>query len=92
MKLNMDTPIANAPIVCAESPQWPAMAVEKMPISGTVILEMMFGIAMRKISLFILFIGDKNTKNIIFRCIFGAEFGSVLRKIEYLCRRKNKHI
>jgi hypothetical protein len=29
------------------------MAVEKIPISGTVILEMIFGIAILKISLFI---------------------------------------
>lgn len=53
MKLNIETPTANAPIVCAESPQCPAIAVEKIPMSGTVMLDTMFGIAMRKISLFI---------------------------------------
>jgi hypothetical protein len=48
----MDTPMANAPIVEALSPQRPAIAVEKIPINGTVMLEMIFGIAILKISLF----------------------------------------
>ena len=54
MKLKIDTPIASAPIVAAESaPQWPAMAVETIPIKGTVMLDTMFGSAMRMISRFI---------------------------------------
>lgn len=53
MKLKIDTPIASAPIVAALSPACPAIAVENIPISGTVILEMIFGMAILKISLFI---------------------------------------
>lgn len=53
MKLKIDTPIASAPIVAALSPVCPAMAVEKIPIRGTVMLEMIFGSAILKISLFI---------------------------------------
>ena len=55
-ELNMVTPIDKAPIVVAASlpPTWPAITVEAMPIRGTVMFEIMFGIAMRSISLFIL--------------------------------------
>ena len=54
--------MASAPNVAAESvPQWPAMAVETMPISGTVMFDTMLGSAMRMISrfIFILFCGGK---------------------------------
>ena len=54
IKLNIDTPRANAPITAASPLHRPTMAVETKPINGTVIFEMIFGIAMRKISLFIL--------------------------------------
>ena len=49
--------MASAPIVAAESaPQCPAMAVDTIPISGTVMFETIFGSAMRSISRF-MFIG-----------------------------------
>ena len=51
MKLKIDTPMANAPIVAVESvPQCPAMAVEAMPINGTVMFDTIFGSAKRNIS------------------------------------------
>ena len=60
MTLKIEVPMANAPIVAAEStPQWPAMAVEAIPISGTVMFEMMLGTARRKISLFIFIIAQR---------------------------------
>lgn len=50
--------MASAPIVAAESaPQCPAMAVDTIPISGTVMFETIFGSAMRSISRF-MFITD----------------------------------
>ena len=53
MKLKIDTPMASAPIVAVESlPQCPAMAVETMPINGTVMFETIFGSARRNISRF----------------------------------------
>ena len=56
MKLNIATPIESAPIVVAPSlpATRPAIKVEAMPISGTVMFEMMFGMAIRRISLFII--------------------------------------
>ena len=60
MKLKIDTPMASAPIDAAESsPQWPAMEVETMPISGTVMFETMLGRAMRSISRFMFMAGTK---------------------------------
>lgn len=55
MKLKMATPIDRAPIVVVASlpATRPAMNVEAMPMSGTVMFEMMLGIAIRSISLFI---------------------------------------
>ena len=55
MKLKIVTPIESAPMAMASSllPMRPAMAVETMPISGTVMFDMMFGIANRNIALFI---------------------------------------
>ena len=52
MKLKMDTPMASAPIVAAELSRCPATAELTMPIRGTVMLEMMFGTANRRISRF----------------------------------------
>ena len=51
----MATPIDSAPMVVAPSlpATRPAMNVEAMPMSGTVMFDMMFGIAIRSISLFI---------------------------------------
>ena len=51
----MVTPIDSAPMVVAASlpPTWPAMIVDAIPISGTVMFEIIFGIAMRSIYLFI---------------------------------------
>lgn len=55
MKLKIVTPIESAPMAVASSllPMRPAMAVETIPISGTVMFDMMFGIANRNIALFI---------------------------------------
>lgn len=55
MKLKMATPIDSAPIVTAPSLPAirPAINVEAIPMRGTVILDMMFGIASLSISLFI---------------------------------------
>lgn len=55
MKLKMATPIDRAPIVVVPSlpATRPAMNVEAMPMSGTVMFETMLGIAIRSISLFI---------------------------------------
>ena len=61
MKLKIDTPIASAPIVVTESPKWPAIIVLTIPIMGTVMFDIMFGSAMRKISLFIIGQGIKFT-------------------------------
>ena len=57
MKLKMATPIESAPMVTAPSLPAirPAMNVEAIPISGTVMLDMMFGIASLSISLFIIY-------------------------------------
>lgn len=66
MKLNMETPMANAPIVCAESPQCPAMAVLTIPINGTVMLDTMFGTAIRRISLFMSRENFRGAKILIF--------------------------
>ena len=46
--------MASAPMVATESPKWPAIIVLTIPIMGTVILEIMLGSAMRRISRFIL--------------------------------------
>ena len=56
MKLNIATPIESAPMVVAPSlpATRPAINVEAIPIKGTVMFDMMFGIAIRKISLFIM--------------------------------------
>lgn len=56
IKLNIDTPMANAPIVVTESPKWPAIIVLTMPMMGTVMLDMMLGSAKRNISRFILIV------------------------------------
>ncbi len=66
MKLKMETPMASAPIVAAESsPQCPAMAVLTMPMRGTVMFDTMFGMAIRNISRFIFMVrlrfGGKDT-------------------------------
>ena len=54
MKLKIETPMASAPMLAAESPaEWPAMAVPTMPIRGTVMFETMLGSARRRISRFI---------------------------------------
>ena len=55
MKLNIVTPIESAPIVAAASPSptRPAIAVDMMPMRGTVMFDTMFGSAMRNIALFI---------------------------------------
>ena len=54
MTLNLVTPLCNAPIVSAESlPTRPATDVDTSPINGTVMLDTMFGRAMRSICLFI---------------------------------------
>lgn len=55
MKLNIATPIESAPMVVAPSlpATRPAINVEAIPIKGTVMFDMMFGIAILKISLFI---------------------------------------
>ena len=59
MKLKIDTPMASAPIVAAESaPQCPAMAVDTMPMSGTVMFETILGSAMRSISRFMFMESD----------------------------------
>ena len=57
MKLKMATPIESAPMVTAPSLPAirPAMNVEAIPIRGTVMLDMMFGIASLSISLFIIY-------------------------------------
>ena len=57
MKLKMATPIESAPMVTAPSlpATRPAMNVEAIPIKGTVMLDMMFGIASLSISLFIIY-------------------------------------
>jgi hypothetical protein len=56
MKLKMATPIESAPMVTAPSlpAMRPAINVEAIPIRGTVMLEIIFGIASRSISLFII--------------------------------------
>lgn len=56
MKLKMATPIESAPMAVASPalPIRPAMAVEAIPISGTVMFDMMLGTAKRMMSLFIL--------------------------------------
>ena len=57
MKLKIDTPMASAPIVAAESaPQCPAMAVDTIPISGTVMFDTMEGKAICSICLSLGFI------------------------------------
>lgn len=55
MKLKIATPIESAPMVVAPSlpATRPAINVEAIPIKGTVMFDMMLGIAIRKISLFI---------------------------------------
>jgi hypothetical protein len=55
MKLNIVTPIDNAPMVVAPSApsMRPAIKVEAIPINGTVMFDMMLGMAMRSISRFI---------------------------------------
>ena len=68
--MKIDTPMANAPIVSTELPKWPAIIVPAIPIMGTVMLEMMLGMAIRNISRFIpiilcsfkCFCSDKDTK------------------------------
>ena len=55
MKLKMVTPIESAPMASVPSSPHarPAMNVEAIPIKGTVTFEIMFGIAILSISLFI---------------------------------------
>ena len=78
MKLKIDTPMASAPIVAAESaPQCPAMAVDTIPISGTVMFETIFGSAMRSISRF-MFIGA------------GRDVRQPLPDVVYGCKDKAK--
>ena len=53
----IETPMASEPIAAAESlPQCPAMAVEMMPISGTVMFDTMEGKAICSICLSLGFI------------------------------------
>jgi hypothetical protein len=56
MKLKIATPIDSAPIVVAPSlpATRPAINVEAMPMSGTVMFEMILGMAIRNMSLFII--------------------------------------
>ncbi len=56
MKLKMVTPIDSAPMASVPSPPQarPAMNVETIPIMGTVTFEIILGIAIRSISLFIM--------------------------------------
>ena len=71
MKLKIETPMASAPMAAAESsPQCPAMAVETIPMSGTVMFETMFGSAMRSISRFMFIYGckDKAKEAILWLC------------------------
>ncbi len=63
--------MANAPMVAAEfAPQWPAIAVETIPISGTVMFEMMLGMASRMMARLICIIAGsfrrKGSKNSLF--------------------------
>ena len=51
--------MASAPMVVTESPRWPAIIVLTIPIMGTVMLDIMLGSAMRRISRFI-FSGGRN--------------------------------
>ena len=68
MKLKIETPMASAPIVAAESaPQCPAMAVDTMPMSGTVMFETILGSAMRSISRFMVI---TDAKIVISRLLF----------------------
>lgn len=79
MKLKIDTPMASAPMLAAESPaEWPAMAVPTMPIRGTVMFETMLGSARRRISRFI----DMDSR---LRVLDAAEgcCGSGFRRSEY---------
>ena len=56
MKLKIVTPIESAPMASVPSPPQarPAMNVDAIPIKGTVTFEMMFGIAILSMSLFIM--------------------------------------
>jgi hypothetical protein len=56
IKLKIVTPIDNAPMASEPAPPQArlAIAVETIPIKGTVIFEMMLGIAILSISLFIM--------------------------------------
>ena len=55
MKLKIETPTASDPIarVVSPPPRLPAIIVLAMPMTGTVMLETMFGSASRRISRFI---------------------------------------
>ena len=76
MKLKMVVPMARAPIMAAELPRRPAMAMSAMPSSGTVMLETMFGIVRRHISRVRLIrelIGERLFSNGKDSCSRGAE-------------------
>jgi hypothetical protein len=76
IKLNIATPMDKAPMVVAPSlpATRPAMNVEAIPIKGTVMLDMMLGIAMRRISLFIsnIILGYKGSYILQFSFFFMA--------------------
>lgn len=48
MKLKMATPMAIAPI-SESTPRWPTMAISTMPTNGTVMFEIILGIASARI-------------------------------------------
>jgi hypothetical protein len=75
MKLKIDTPMASAPIVAAVSePQCPAIAVETMPMSGTVMFETILGSAMRSISRFMFMESDGgNTRQTAPGVVYGCK-------------------
>ena len=75
MKLKIETPMASAPIVAAESaPQCPAMAVDTMPMSGTVMFETILGSAMRSISRFMFMESDGgNTRQTTPGIVYGRK-------------------
>lgn len=84
----MATPMDRAPMVVAPSAPAtrPAINVEAIPIKGTVMFDMMLGMAMRNISLFIDApnLGRKVSHNLQFCGIVVAKVCDI-KKNEYLC-------
>ena len=95
MKLKIETPMASAPIVAAESaPQCPAMAVDTMPMSGTVMFETILGSAMRSISRFMFITQDRVSQpmpggaGLLPECrrSSGSYFSAKIRQKQAFCR------